>query len=35
LEEIAEAAGAPVGTIKSRLHHAKLALRKMISAQVP
>jgi len=35
LEDIAEAAGAPVGTVKSRLHHAKRALRKLLAAETP
>ena len=32
LEEIAGITGAPVGTIKSRLHHAKRALRQLVEA---
>jgi len=35
LEEIAEAAGAPLGTIKSRLHQAKQALRRLIAESPP
>jgi RNA polymerase sigma-70 factor (ECF subfamily) len=31
LEEIAEVTGVPVGTVKSRLHYAKAAIRKLIS----
>jgi RNA polymerase sigma-70 factor (ECF subfamily) len=31
LEEIARVTNAPLGTVKSRLHHAKRALRKLIS----
>lgn len=30
LEEIATIAGVPVGTVKSRLHHAKRALRRLV-----
>ncbi len=30
LQEIAEIAGVPVGTVKSRLHHAKRAMRKLL-----
>ena len=30
LEEIAEATGVPLGTVKSRLHHARVALRKQM-----
>jgi DNA-directed RNA polymerase specialized sigma24 family protein len=30
LDEIAEVTGAPVGTIKSRLHYAKYALRSLL-----
>ncbi|HVS51319.1 MAG TPA: RNA polymerase sigma factor [Opitutaceae bacterium] len=32
LDEIAQIAGVPVGTIKSRLHHAKRALRELVEA---
>lgn len=30
LEQIAEITGAPTGTVKSRLHYAKIALRKLL-----
>jgi RNA polymerase sigma-70 factor (ECF subfamily) len=33
LEEIAAITAAPVGTVKSRLHHAKRALRKLVEDQ--
>lgn len=33
-EEIAEMANVPVGTVKSRLHRARMALRRMLSAAV-
>jgi len=33
-EEIAEMANVPVGTVKSRLHRARMALRRMLSAVV-
>ena len=33
LEEIAAIAAVPVGTVKSRLHHAKRALRKLVEDQ--
>ncbi len=33
-EEISEAAGIPLGTVKSRLHRARLALRKMLAPVV-
>lgn len=32
LEEISEATGDPVGTVKSRLHYAKAELRKLLTA---
>jgi RNA polymerase sigma-70 factor (ECF subfamily) len=32
LEEIATITGVPVGTVKSRLHHAKRALRQLVEA---
>ena len=34
LEEIAAITGAPVGTVKSRLHHAKRALRRLVEENV-
>ena len=34
LEEIAEATGAPLGTVKSRLYHARIALRKQMERNV-
>jgi len=33
LEDIARVTGAPLGTVKSRLHHAKRALKKLLEAQ--
>ena len=33
LEEIADVTGAPLGTVKSRLHHAKRALKKLWEEQ--
>jgi RNA polymerase sigma-70 factor (ECF subfamily) len=33
LEEIAEVTGVPVGTVKSRLHHAKRALRERLGGE--
>jgi RNA polymerase sigma-70 factor (ECF subfamily) len=33
-EELAEMAGVPVGTVKSRLHRARMALRRMLSPAV-
>jgi RNA polymerase sigma-70 factor (ECF subfamily) len=33
-EELAEMAGVPVGTVKSRLHRARMALRRMLSPTV-
>ncbi len=35
LEDIASITGAPVGTVKSRLHYAKKALRKLIEENAP
>ncbi len=35
LEEIAGIAAVPVGTVKSRLHHAKRALRELIEGERP
>lgn len=35
LEDIAEIAAVPVGTVKSRLHHARRALRKLVEDQTP
>ena len=35
VEEIASALGIPVGTVKSRLHHAREALKKQLAATVP
>lgn len=34
LEEIAEITGAQLGTVKSRLHYAKKALRKLLQEEV-
>jgi len=34
LEEIAEALRCPLGTVKSRLHHAKQSLRKILEAKI-
>ncbi len=33
LDDIARVTGAPLGTVKSRLHHAKRALRKLLEEQ--
>jgi RNA polymerase sigma-70 factor (ECF subfamily) len=33
-EELAEAAGIPLGTVKSKLHRARMALRKMLAPVV-
>jgi RNA polymerase sigma-70 factor (ECF subfamily) len=35
LEEIAEITATPLGTVKSRLHYAKRALRKILESQCP
>jgi RNA polymerase sigma-70 factor (ECF subfamily) len=35
LEQIAEITGAPLGTVKSRLHYAKSALRKLLEENRP
>ncbi len=35
LEEIAGIAGVPLGTVKSRLHHAKRAMRSLIEEEQP
>ncbi len=33
-EEIAETAGVPVGTVKSRLHRARMQLRQLLEGRV-
>jgi RNA polymerase sigma-70 factor (ECF subfamily) len=33
-EELAAAAGIPLGTVKSKLHRARMALRKMLAPVV-
>jgi len=33
LQQIAEASGAPLGTVKSRLHHALAALRRALGSR--
>jgi len=35
ISEIAEVAGVPPGTVKSRLHHAKRALRALVEREAP
>jgi RNA polymerase sigma-70 factor (ECF subfamily) len=34
LEEIAEISAVPVGTVKSRMHHAKKRLRKLLGKEI-